>query len=157
MAISLFKSDPFFSSVLRTFPDEFSTLLDHRPLQAYVRDSHAVANTAVDVRETPEAFFFVADLPGLKREEVKVQIEGKVLSISGERMREEKQETDKWHRVERSSGKFLRQFQLPNIADLEKISANAKDGVLTVKVPQVAPPEPEKPKTIEVQIEGSSS
>jgi HSP20 family protein len=156
MAISLFSRDPFFGSVLSSFPDEFSTLFDHRPLQHFVRDAHAVANTVVDVRETPEAFFFVADLPGLKREEVRVQVEGKVLSISGERQREERQDTDKWHRVERSSGKFLRQFQLPGEADLERISASAKDGVLTVKVPKAAPPEPGKPQAIDVKIEESA-
>lgn len=117
-----------------------------------MRETHAIANTAVDVKETPEALFFVADLPGIKREEVKVQVHGNVLSISGERTREVKEDKEKWHRVERSTGKFLRQFQLPKHVDLEKISANSVDGVLTVKIPKIPPPEPEKPKTIEVKI-----
>ena len=91
MALTLFLSDAF-----PAFPDEFSTLFNHGPMKTYVRDTHAVsANIAVDVKETPQAYEFVADLPGLKREEVKVQVEaGNVLTISGERTREEKKQSD---------------------------------------------------------------
>jgi HSP20 family protein len=154
MALS-FPADPFFNSLLSLgrYPDEFSTLFDHGPMQQFVRDTQAMSGTAVDVKETPEGFKFIADLPGLKKEEVKVQLEpGNVLSISGERTREEKQETDKYHRVERSTGKFLRRFRLPENADVEKIAAAANDGVLTVSVPKVPPKEPEKPKAIDVKI-----
>ena len=123
-----------------------------RPMQNFFRETSAVANTAVDVKETPEAFHFVADLPGLKREEVKVQLEeGNVLSISGERSREEKQKSDKYHRVERSTGKFLRRFALPQNAMVDQISAKCENGVLSVTVPK-QPPRLEKPKAIEVQI-----
>lgn len=152
MSLSMFKHDPFFNSVLSSFPDEFSTLFDHRPLRTYIRDSQAISNTAVDVKETPDALIFVADLPGVKKEELKLKVEGNLLSIGGERTRESVQDSDKWHRVERSTGKFLRQFQLPKNVDLEKISASSEDGVLTVKVPKIPPPDPEKPRTIEVQF-----
>ena len=151
MALTPFLSDTF--PALMHFPDEFSTLFDHGPMKTYVRDSQAVANTAVDVKETPQAYEFVADLPGLKREEVKVQVEaGNVLTISGERTREEKKQSDTYHRVERSTGKFLRRFSLPENADVEKIVAKCENGVLAVNVPKKAPKEPEKPKVVDVHI-----
>eukprot|EP00850_Spirogloea_muscicola_P021941 SM000269S09896 [mRNA] locus=s269:95148:95898:+ [translate_table: standard] len=132
--------------------DEFSSLFEP-PMAAYMRDSHAVANTAVDVKETPTQYDFIADLPGLQRDQVKVQIEGgNLLSISGERTREEKQETDKYHRFERSTGKFMRRFRLPEDADSEKVSATCENGVLNVTVPKKQPVEPEQPKTVDVQV-----
>eukprot|EP00271_Cylindrocystis_brebissonii_P005249 TRINITY_DN171_c0_g1_i4.p1 TRINITY_DN171_c0_g1~~TRINITY_DN171_c0_g1_i4.p1 ORF type:complete len:155 (+),score=34.71 TRINITY_DN171_c0_g1_i4:218-682(+) len=153
MALSpFFGSDPV-SSMLSVFPDEFSTLFEHGPMRNYVSQSQSVANTAIDVKETPESFKFIADLPGLKREEVKVQIEdGNTLCICGERTREEKKETDTYHRVERSTGKFMRRFRLPNNADVNKVKAQCENGVLMVDVPKVAPKEPEKPKAIEISV-----
>ena len=85
---------------------------------------------------TPEAHVFKADLPGLKKEEVKVEVgEGKILQISGERRKEQPEKNDKWYRIERSGGKFLRRFQLPYDAIIGQIKANMEDGVLTVIVP----------------------
>ncbi|XP_057523678.1 17.4 kDa class I heat shock protein-like [Amaranthus tricolor] len=101
-------------------------------------DMVGFTNTRIDWRETPEAHVFKADLPGLKKEEVKVEVEdGKVLQISGERSRENREENEKWHRVERSSGKFLRRFRLPENAKMDEIKANMEHGVLTVTVPKV--------------------
>ncbi|CAO2817091.1 unnamed protein product [Amaranthus hypochondriacus] len=101
-------------------------------------DTVGFTNTRIDWRETPEAHVFKADLPGLKKEEVKVEVEdGKVLQISGERSRESREENDKWHRVERSSGKFLRRFRLPENAKMDEIKANMEHGVLSVTVPKV--------------------
>lgn len=148
-----FSNDPLFGSLAR-FPDEFSSLFD-APLSSFAKDSRAVASTAVDVKETKEGFHFIADLPGLQPDHVKVQIEeGNVLSIGGERTKEERQDTDTYHRVERrSTGKFLRRFRLPDNADVDKITAKCEHGVLHVTVPKVAPPEPEKPKVIHVEIQ----
>ncbi|XP_021769109.1 17.8 kDa class I heat shock protein-like [Chenopodium quinoa] len=102
------------------------------------------ANTRIDWRETPEAHVFKADLPGLKKEEVKVEVEdGKVLQISGERNRESEEETDKWHRLERSSGRFIRRFRLPENVKMDEIKANMEHGVLTVTVPKMQEKQPE--------------
>jgi HSP20 family protein len=85
---------------------------------------------------TPEAHVFKADLPGLKKEEVKVEVgEGKILQISGERSKEQLEKNDKWYRIERSGGKFLRRFRLPYDAIIGQIKASMEDGVLTVIVP----------------------
>lgn len=154
MALTVLR-DPAFSSILQlaSFPDEFSALFD-APSARFAKETQAIANTAVDVKETPDAFVFHADLPGLKKDEVKVQIEdGNVLTITGERTREAKQENERFHRMERSTGKFLRRFRLPENAKVESITAAAKDGVLTVTVPKVPPPEPKKPTVVSVNVQ----
>ena len=80
---------------------------------------------------------------GLTKQEVKVQVEeGRILQISGERKKEETQSSDRWHRVERSQGSFLRRFKLPENTKVEEVKAAMENGVLTVTVPKAAPPEP---------------
>ncbi|CAI9091608.1 OLC1v1026680C1 [Oldenlandia corymbosa var. corymbosa] len=105
----------------------------------------------VDWRETPEAYVLMADLPGLKKEEVKVEAEeGRVLKLSGERNRET-EENGKYHRSERPDGKFLRKFRLPMDANMDAITASMENGVLTVTVPKK---EQQGSKKIEVEISG---
>ncbi|XP_010267399.1 PREDICTED: 17.8 kDa class I heat shock protein-like [Nelumbo nucifera] len=104
--------DPFSLDIWDPFEGfPFSTTLSSVPNSA--RKTFAFVSVCIDWKETPEAHVFKADLPGLKKEEVKVEVEeGRVLQISEERSREH-EENDKWHRVERNSGKFLRRFRLP--------------------------------------------
>ncbi|KAK7319284.1 hypothetical protein RJT34_04003 [Clitoria ternatea] len=84
-----------------------------------------------------EAHVFKADIPGLKKEELKVEIEDdRVLHISGERNVEKEDKNDRWHRVERSSGKFLRKFKLPENAKVDQVKASLENGVLTITVPK---------------------
>ena len=109
----------------------------------FAAETAAFANTRIDWKETPEAHVFKADLPGLKKEEVKVEIEeGRVLQISGERRKEEEEKKETWHRVERSSGKFLRRFRLPENARVDQVNASMENGVLTVTVPKLEVKEP---------------
>ena len=116
------------------------------------RDTEAFVNARIDWKETPEAHIFKADLPGVKKEEVKVEVEdGRVLQISGERSREKEEKNDRWHRVERSSGKFLRRFRLPENAKLDEVKASMENGVLTVTVPKV---EEKKPQVKTIDISG---
>ena len=96
---------------------------------------------------------FLVDMPGLKSGDIKVQVEDdNVLLISGERKREEEKEGTKYLRMERRIGKLMRKFVLPDNANTDAISAVCQDGVLTVTVKKLPPPEPKKPKTIEVKI-----
>ncbi|KAJ8900394.1 hypothetical protein K2173_025034 [Erythroxylum novogranatense] len=112
------------------------------PSRTYVRDTKAMASTPMDVKELPNSYVFVIDMPGLKSS-----------TSSGERKREENKEQDiKYLRMERRIGKFMRKFVLPENANTDSISAVCQDGVLTVTVNKVPPPEPKKPKTIEVKI-----
>ncbi|KAG5547900.1 hypothetical protein RHGRI_013548 [Rhododendron griersonianum] len=124
------------------------------PSRTYVRDAKAMASTPADVKEYPNSYVFVVDMPGLKSGDIKVQVEdGNVLLISGERKREEEEKDGaKYVRMERRVGKFMRKFILPENANTEAVSAVCQDGVLTVTVQKLPPPEPKKPKTIEVKI-----
>lgn len=123
------------------------------PSNAYVRDARAMARTPADVKEYPNSYQFTIDMPGLKSGDIKVQVEDdNVLVISGERKREEEKDGVKYLRMERRVGKFMRKFMLPENANVEAISAGCQDGVLTVTVDKKPPPEPKKPKTIEVKI-----
>ncbi|XP_059626553.1 17.5 kDa class I heat shock protein-like [Cornus florida] len=112
----------------------------------------ALVNTRVDWKETPDAHVFKADLPGIKKEEVKVQIEDdRVLQISGERNVEKEDKNNRWHMVERSGGKFMRSFRLPENARTDQVKASMENGVLTVTVPKE---EAKKPDVKSVEISG---
>ncbi|KDP42160.1 hypothetical protein JCGZ_02890 [Jatropha curcas] len=116
------------------------------------RENSAFVNTRIDWKETPEAHIFKADLPGLKKEEVKVEVEDdRVLQISGERNVEKEDKNDTWRRVERSSGKFLRRFRLPENAKMDQVKASMENGVLTVTVPKE---EIKKPDVKAIEISG---
>ncbi|KAK4731222.1 hypothetical protein R3W88_024210 [Solanum pinnatisectum] len=120
--------DPF-----EGFP--ISTTLASAPASA--REISAFANAKIDWKETSEAHVFKVDVPGIKKEEVKVEVEeGRILQISGERSREQEEKNDQWHRMERSSGKFLRRFRLPENTKTGEIKAAMENGVLTVTVPK---------------------
>jgi HSP20 family protein len=86
----------------------------------------------------------------MKKENVKVTVENGVLSISGERKSEKEEKKKKFHRIERSYGKFLRTFTLPEDADAKKIAAEFKDGVLKVHLPKG---HSAKAKPVEVKVE----
>lgn len=110
------------------------------PDLSFSRHAQAIANTKLDCKETPEAHVFTTDLPGLKNEELKIElVDNGSLRISGERHKEDVQETDQWHRVERSSGRFMRQFRLPDNVNADGISAKLENGVFTVNAPKIKP------------------
>jgi HSP20 family protein len=104
---------------------------------------------AMDVQEIEKEYLVKADLPDVKREDVKVAIEDGVLTIEGERKAEKEEKGKKLHRVERSYGKFTRRLALPGEVDEKKVTAEFKDGVLTVHLPKSAEV---KPHGIEVKV-----
>ncbi|GAB2291864.1 hypothetical protein Dimus_026115 [Dionaea muscipula] len=125
------------------------------PTRAYYQDAKAMASTPADVNEYAKSYVFVVDMPGIRSGEIKVQVEdGNVLTITGERKRGESEEDKdvKYLRMERRVGKFMRKFVLPENADTDSVTAVCQDGVLTVTVPKLPPPEPKKPKAIQVKI-----
>lgn len=115
------------------------------------QESITVAQWAplVDITEDDSGYLISAELPEVKKQDVKVTVENGVLTISGERQFEKEEKGRKYHRVERSYGSFLRSFTLPDDADASKVSATFKDGVLKV---QVAKSEAARPKQIEVKV-----
>ncbi len=111
----------------------------------------AVAEWAplVDISEDDKEYVIKAELPEVKREDVKVTAEEGTLTISGERRFEKEEKGRKYHRVERSYGSFVRNFSLPDDASPAKVTAVFKDGVLTV---HLAKTEKAKPQQIEVKV-----
>ncbi|XP_040992171.1 class I heat shock protein-like [Juglans microcarpa x Juglans regia] len=100
--------------------------------------------------ETPKAHLLKADLPGLEKEEVKVEVEdGRMVHISGERNLENEDKNDTWHRLERSNGKFLRSLRLPENAKMNEIKAVMENGVLTVTIPKEEVKKPDV-RTVEI-------
>jgi HSP20 family protein len=104
---------------------------------------------SVDIIEDEKEWLVKADLPEVKKEDVKVTVENGVLTITGERKLEKEEKEKKYHRIERSYGNFLRSFTLPDYADGSRVSAEFKDGVLKVHLPKS---EKAKPKAIEVKV-----
>jgi HSP20 family protein len=104
----------------------------------------------VDITEDEKEYLVKADLPEMKKEEVKVTVEDGVLSISGERKNEKEEKNKKFHRIERSYGKFLRTFTLPEDSDAKKIAAEFKDGVLKVHLPKSPTA---KPELVQVKVQ----
>jgi HSP20 family protein len=88
---------------------------------------------AVDIEEKDGVYHITADLPGMKKEDIKLDLTDNVLTISGERVREEKGEGKYF---ERSYGKFMRSFTLPKRVDVDHVKATFENGVLHVEVPQ---------------------
>ncbi|HLW34769.1 MAG TPA: Hsp20/alpha crystallin family protein [Chthoniobacterales bacterium] len=103
----------------------------------------------VDISEDDKEYLVKADLPEVKKEDVKVTFENGLLSISGERKTEKEEKKKTYHRVERSYGTFERVFTLPEDADATKIGAEFKEGVLRVHLPKSPSA---KPKTVEVKV-----
>jgi HSP20 family protein len=103
-----------------------------------------------DITEDGKEYLIRAELPGLKKEDVKVTVESGVLTITGERKFEKEEKDRKYHRIERAYGSFVRSFSIPDDADGSKVQAEFKDGVLSVRL---AKNEKAAPKTIEVKFE----
>lgn len=102
---------------------------------------------ACDVTENEEGYVLTLDVPGLKREDINIEVTGRQLTVSGERKREENVERESFHRVERSYGKFYRTFELPEGTNCEVIDASYENGVLKIAVPRV---EASKPKKVQI-------
>jgi HSP20 family protein len=103
---------------------------------------------AVDVFEDKDAVKLVAELPGVKPDDVKLSLENNLLTIRGEKKQEAEERSERVHRYERSYGSFERAFVLPSTVDGDKISAEYRDGVLTVTVPKA---ERARPREIPVR------
>jgi len=99
---------------------------------------------SVNIRETEQAFFVEAELPGLTKKDIDITLENNILKLSGERRFEKDTKEESYHRVERSYGSFLRTFSLPSQVNAESVKASFKDGVLTIEVPKAEEAKPRK-------------
>jgi len=105
---------------------------------------------AVDIYDKDEAIVIHAELPGVQKENISIEVKENVLTLKGERIENKEITQDKFFRKERSFGSFQRAFTLPSAIDPESIKASFKDGVLEVEIPK---PEEKKPKQIQINIE----
>jgi HSP20 family protein len=104
---------------------------------------------AMDLVETDDSFVLKADLPGLAEDDVNIEVEENVLTVSGERKEEHEEKREGFVRVERSYGSFRRSLTLPEGVDPEAVSASFEKGVLEVRIPK---PEQRKPRKVAIQV-----
>ncbi len=97
-----------------------------------------------EVKETPTAYVFKADLPGIKEEDLDIQLLGNRLTIGGKRETEKKEDNETWHVIERSYGSFSRSFTLPEEISANKVDAHLVNGVLTLTVMKNPEAQPQK-------------
>ena len=129
-----------------------STLLGHRASTGNGgKEALTVAEWSplVDIVEDENEYRIKAELPAMKKEDVRLTVDNGVLTISGERKYEQEEKRDKHHRIERAYGSFVRSFSLPEDADGSKVTADYKDGVLHMHLPKS---EKAKPKSIEIKV-----
>ena len=133
--------------------NRFSTMFGRAPVkkEGEKREALTVAEWAplVDIVEDDQQYLIKAELPGVKKDEIKVGVQDDVLTISGQRHYEKEEKNKKFHRIERAYGSFARSFTIPDDSDGEKVSAEFKDGILKVQLPKT---EKVKPKQIEVKV-----
>ncbi len=103
----------------------------------------------IDIEEDNGSFSVQAEIPGMKKEDIKISVRGNLLSIYGERQQESTTKNKTFHRIERSYGKFSRIITLPADVDPEKVKAVYKDGILTITLPKL---DVTKHKEIDVEI-----
>ena len=115
--------DHLFDSFFNMSDKEKTSLADYSP--------------AVDIEENEKEYLISAELPGMKKEDIKMNVSENLLTISGEKNPEKKTENENSHRTERVYGSFQRSFRLPEISDRENISAEFKDGVLNISIPKM--------------------
>jgi HSP20 family protein len=104
----------------------------------------------VDISENDNEFEIRAEIPDVKKEDVKVTVNKGVVTIQGERRQEKEEKGKKFHRVERHYGNFVRSFTLPDNIDEKKVKASYKDGILNLRIPKTAEA---KAKSVEVKVE----
>lgn len=110
---------------------------------------NAVWSPLTDISENKDQYILKMDLPGVSKENLKLNFHDGELTISGERKQEKEDKDSKYHRIERTYGKYYRSFTLPQTIQADKINAEFKDGQLTITVPKS---EEAKPKELEIKV-----
>ncbi len=99
---------------------------------------------AVDIHEDAEAITLSAEVPGMNADDIEVEVENDILTLSGERKLEREEDKDGYHRIERAYGSFSRSFSLPENVDTENVLAEKNDGVLKIKLMKKEKPSPKR-------------
>lgn len=146
---TLMRWDPF--RELEDMSDRLNRMFARPAVRTNGKETLTVADWSptVDIRETDGEYLIKAELPEVKKDDVKVTLEDGILTIQGERRREKDEKTTKYHRVERSYGSFVRSFSLPDQVDENGVKAEYRDGMLNLRIPKS---EKAKPRAIEVKV-----
>jgi len=138
---------------LEDLQSRFTSLIGQSPTRWNGGDEKALAVAQwaplVDITEDDREYLIKAELPEVRKEDVRVTVENGTLSISGERNFQKEDKGTRYHRLERSYGSFVRSFGLPDDADAQKVSAEFKDGLLRVRVQKL---EKALPKSVEIKV-----
>jgi HSP20 family protein len=140
--------DPFREFRLRPFSGLFEDVF--APLRADLPSIPAAWMPRADIQETDKEYIIGLNLPGIRKEDVKVEVKDDVLTVSGERKTEKEEKGKNWLRRESSYGSFLRSFTLPEGLHSEDIKANCKDGVLTLSMRK---PAQVKPRGVSIKVD----
>ena len=135
--MSLVKWDPFVE--LEDVSKQLNRIFGKFPARNEPgRESLTTADWApnVDISETDTAYLIKGEIPGVNKEDIKVNLEDGLLTMSGERKQEKEEKNKKFHRIERSYGSFMRSFRLPDNVDESAVKAEFKDGMLSITLPK---------------------
>lgn len=147
--MTLVRWDPF--RELEDMSERLNRVFSRPTLRNTGKENLTVADwmPTVDISETESEYLIKAELPEVRKEDVKVMVENGVLTLQGERRQEKEEKGRRFHRVERSYGSFVRSFTLPESVDEGGVKAEYKDGVLALHLPKS---EKVKPKAIDVKV-----
>lgn len=147
MPDSLIKWDPL--RELNSLRDDMEKVFDGFFGRFPIIHAKGVWTPVVDIEETDEDITVKVEIPGMKKEDIKISTSGNMVTITGERKREEEETGKTYHRIERSYGRFVRTIDLPVEIDPDKTKATYKDGLLTITLPK---PESGKPKSTRIEV-----
>ena len=147
--MTLVRWDPF--RELEDMSERLNRVFSRPSLRNSGKENLTVADwmPTVDISETEGEYLIKAELPEVRKEDVKVTVENGVLTLQGERRQEKEEKGKRFHRVERSYGSFVRSFTLPESVDESSVKAEYKDGVLNLHLPKS---EKVKPKAFDVKV-----
>jgi HSP20 family protein len=150
MLVTRYNPNSQFSDFRRGF-DILNTMLNELTVPNNNDRFQSDFNPSVNTREGEFAYHIEVDLPGMKKDDIDIQIEDNNLIISGERKIKKELKEENYYKIESSYGKFKRSFSLPEDVDLENIHASSTDGVLEVVVPKLEKEKIEKTKKIKIK------
>ena len=150
--MSIVRYDPFRD--LRTLQEEVNRLFSSNLTRGFGEEGigRGAWNPSVDIYENKDQIVLEAELPGMRQEDFELTVENNVITLRGERQFEKKEESDNYHRVERSYGSFTRSFTLPQTVSAEGATAEYTNGVLRVTLPKR-----EETKARRIQINNESA
>lgn len=134
-----YRVSPF--SALNQLNRELGRIFDEQPFPGDSLD-HNEWTPRVDVSETSDAFYVIADLPGVSNDEIEISLHNNTLTLRGSRSTDHQASENNFARRERATGRFLRQFNLPDSADENAVTARAKNGVLEITIAKAKKAQP---------------